>query len=87
MAWAVRATIGVCMPFFFSRSRLLLLAAFGLPLLGATFLLGRAAVGTEHGVRTGTVLALAVGLSFSAVPYLPIVQTDAAAALGFTLVA
>ena len=69
------------------RSRLLLLAVFGLPLLGAAFLLGRAAVGSEHGVRTGTVLALAVGLSFSVVPYLPIVQTDAAAALGLNLVA
>lgn len=63
------------------RSRLLVLAAFGLPFLLVCFVLGR-----EVGGRgTGLVLALVVGLSISSLPYLSILQTDAAVALGFAV--
>jgi len=63
------------------RSRLLVLAAFGLPFLLLCFALGREAGGRG----TGVVLALVMGLSISSLPYLPILQTDAAAALGFAV--
>jgi len=63
------------------RSRLLVLAGFGLPFLVACFVIGR-----EVGGRgTGVVLALAMGLSISSLPYLSILQTDAAVALGFAV--
>jgi Dolichyl-phosphate-mannose-protein mannosyltransferase len=67
------------------RSRAVLVAAFALPWLWTCYLLGR----QVSGPRAGLVLALALGLSFSVVPYLPIVTTDAAVALGYgvTLVA
>jgi hypothetical protein len=62
-------------------SRAALALAFGLPWLAACFVLGRA-VG---GAPTGTVLALLAGLSSAVLPFVSIVQTDAAVALGFAL--
>src|SRR5258708_7200225 len=61
--------------------RLAVALLFGLPLLVAAFLLGRALGGAAAGV----VLALILGLDFSVFPLLPLVYTDAAAALGFML--
>lgn len=67
------------------RGRVLVALAFGLPFLAACFALGREA----GGPRAGVVLALSVGASFSVLPHLPLVTTDAAVALGYaaTLVA
>lgn len=62
-------------------ARVLVLAAFGLPLLAVCYLLGR----QVGGRRTGVVLALVCGLSIPILPNLSILQTDAAVALGFTL--
>ena len=62
-------------------SRALMILIFGLPLLGACYLLGREAV--DH--PTGVVLALAVGLALPVLPNLSILQTDTAVALGFTV--
>jgi hypothetical protein len=61
--------------------RLLLAGLFGLPLLGAAFLLGR----ELGGDAAGLVLALVLGLDFSVFPLLPLLYADAAAALGFLL--
>jgi hypothetical protein len=61
--------------------RALLAALFGLPLLGAAFLLGR----EVGGGRAGFALALLLGLDWSVFPQLGLVYTDTAAALGFTL--
>ncbi len=63
------------------RARAALLLAFGLPLLIASFFLGR----RLGGPRTGAVLALTLGLSFPILPHFAVVQTDTAVALGFTL--
>jgi 4-amino-4-deoxy-L-arabinose transferase-like glycosyltransferase len=62
-------------------SRTLLLLVFGLPFLTACYLLGR----EVGGRRTGSVLALSVGLALPVLPNLSIVQTDTAVSLGFTL--
>lgn len=59
----------------------MMLFVFALPLLAAIYLLGKA--GTDP--TTGVVLALAIGLSFDILPYLSLVATDAAVALGFCL--
>lgn len=64
-------------------SRGLVLLVFGLPFLGACYGLGRQAGGT----RTGVVLLLVAGLSIPILPYLSILQTDAAVGLGFTVTA
>lgn len=61
--------------------RLVVVLLFGLPLLVSAFLLGR----VLGGAAAGVVLALVLGLDFSTFPLLPLVYTDAAAALGFTL--
>jgi hypothetical protein len=61
--------------------RLVVVLLFGLPLLVSAFLLGR----VLGGAAAGVVLALVLGLDFSTLPLLPLVYTDAAAALGFTL--
>jgi hypothetical protein len=61
------------------RSRTLLLIVFGLPLLVASFGLGR----RLGDVRSGILLALFVGLSFSSMPFLSVIQTDTAVALGY----
>jgi hypothetical protein len=59
----------------------LVLLLFGLPWLVSCFLLGRAIAGE----RAGRLLALAVALSFSVLPYLAILQTDVPLALAVTL--
>ena len=63
------------------RGRYLVLAVFVIPLFLACYALGRRF--GDH--RSGVVLALMVALSFSVLPYLTILQTDAAAALAFVL--
>ena len=63
------------------QSRLVLFAAFGLPLLAGGYFLGR----WWGGHRAGVVLAACLGLSPSVLPFLSVVQTDAAVALGFTV--
>ncbi len=63
------------------RGRAVLLLAFGLPLLGCCYALGR----RFGGRRAGTVLALSVGLSLAVLPSLAVIQTDTAVALGFLL--
>ncbi len=63
------------------QTGLAMLLCFALPFLLACFWLGS----ELGGARTGATLALLVGLSFAVVPYLSIVQTDTAVALGFTL--
>ncbi|MBZ0114681.1 MAG: glycosyltransferase family 39 protein [Thermoanaerobaculia bacterium] len=62
------------------RSRTLLFIVFGVPLLIACIGLGRRLGDT----RSGVLLALCVGLSFSSLPFLSVIQTDTAVALGFT---
>ena len=62
-------------------SRLVLLLTVALPLIAACFALGRRWADSP----TGVLLALAVGLSMAALPYLSLALTDAAAALGFVL--
>jgi hypothetical protein len=61
--------------------RLALAAVFGLPFLGLAFLLGREVGGNA----TGAVLALLLGLDFSVFPLLPLIYSDAAAAVAFGL--
>ncbi len=61
------------------RSRSLLAIVFALPLLACCFALGS----RWGGPRTGGVLALAIGLSFAVLPFLPVLQTDTAVTLGF----
>ncbi len=63
------------------QSRMVLLAAFGLPLLAGGYFLGH----WWGGRRAGVVLAASLGLSPSVLPFLSVVQTDAAVALGFTV--
>lgn len=65
------------------RSRLLVLLFFGLPFVFACFLLGREAAGAG----TGVVLAAIGALSIPTLPHLSVLQTDTAAALGFTVTA
>lgn len=62
-------------------SRFALLLTVAIPFLWSCFLLGRAVVGTQAGV----ILMLATALSFNVLPYLTIVQTDAAVGLGYIL--
>jgi hypothetical protein len=61
--------------------RALAAAVFGLPFLAVAFLLGREVGGGAAGIS----LALSLGLSFCVFPYLPLLYTDTAAALGFGL--
>ncbi len=61
------------------RSRTLLAIVFAVPLLAACFALGS----RWGGSRAGVVLALAFGLSFAVLPFLPVIQTDTAVTLGF----
>jgi hypothetical protein len=61
--------------------RLMMALCFGMPLLGAAFLLGR----QLGGAPGGAVLALLLGLDFSLAPLLPLIYTDAAEALAFLL--
>jgi hypothetical protein len=61
------------------RARTVLLLGVVLPWWWVTYLLGRAA----GGPRTGLALALIVALSFGMLPYLTILTTDVAVALGF----
>ncbi len=63
------------------RSRSVLLVCFGLPLLVACFFLGR----HWQGALTGALLALSVGLSFTFLPFLAVIQTDVPVTLGFVL--
>ena len=63
------------------RSRAVLAVCFALPLLLVAFLLGRVVAGP----RSGVLLVVALGVSPTTLPYLSLVQTDAAVALGFTL--
>ncbi len=63
------------------RSRGLILVVFALPWIFACYLLGRELAGR----RAGLLLALAVALSFNVLPYLSVLQTDAAVGLAFTL--
>lgn len=65
------------------RSRVLVLLVFGLPFVAACFLLGREVAGAG----TGVVLAAVAAFSIPTLPYLSVLQTDAAVALGFTLTA
>ncbi len=60
-------------------SRSLLTIVFAVPLLACCFALGS----RWGGPRSGGVLALAVGLSFAVLPFLPVIQTDTAVTLGF----
>jgi hypothetical protein len=62
-------------------SRAAMLALFALPWLAVTFLLGREIAGAACGFA----LVAALGLSAMSLPYLALVQTDAAVALGFAL--
>ncbi|MBV8200821.1 MAG: glycosyltransferase family 39 protein [Acidobacteria bacterium] len=57
-------------------------AAFGMPLLIVAFLLGRELGGPAAGIS----LALLLGLNFCVFPYLSLIYTDTAAALGFGIV-
>ena len=59
--------------------RYMLLVTIALPFLVSCFLLGREVAGT----RAGVVLALTMGLSLNVIPFLAIVQTDAALGLGY----
>jgi hypothetical protein len=61
--------------------RALVAAVFGFPWLAAAFLLGRELGGGTAGIS----LALMLGLNFCVFPYLPLLYTDTAAALGFGL--
>ena len=61
------------------RSRTLLTIVFAVPMLAGCFVLGS----RWAGPRAGGVLALAVGLSFAVLPFLPVIQTDTAVTLGF----
>ncbi len=70
LLWAVRA------------GRWMLVITLVVPLLGCCFLLGR----YFGGVRGGLVLTSFVGLGFSVVANLPILQTDTAAALAYVAV-
>jgi 4-amino-4-deoxy-L-arabinose transferase-like glycosyltransferase len=63
------------------RSRLLVLLIFGVPFLAACYLLGREVADRA----TGVVLAATMAFSIPTLPSLAILQTDTAAALGFTL--
>jgi hypothetical protein len=63
----------------------LLLLLFGLPWLAVCFLLGREVGGPAAGRRLGWLLALGVGLSVSVLPYVSILQTDAALGLAFAV--
>ncbi len=65
------------------RTRALVLLAFGVPFVVACFLLGREA----SSAGTGVVLAAIAALSIPTLPSLAVLQTDTAAALGFTLTA
>ncbi len=65
------------------RSRSLLAITFAVPLLACCFALGS----RWGGPRAGGVLALAVGLSFAVLPFLPVIQTDTAVTLGFVATA
>src|SRR5260370_843041 len=78
--WAVFTRAGA-EPRLRHGGRLAVALLFGLPLLISAFLLGR----ELGGAAAGAVLALILGLDFSVFPLLPLVYTDAAAALGFTL--
>jgi len=62
--------------------RTLAAAAFGLPFLLVAFLLGRELGGRAAGIS----LALLLGLSFCVFPFLSLLYTDTAAALGFGIV-
>jgi hypothetical protein len=62
-------------------SRGALLVVFALPWLAAAYLLGR----EIGGAPCGAALVAMLGLSAMALPYLALVQTDAAVALGFAL--
>jgi 4-amino-4-deoxy-L-arabinose transferase-like glycosyltransferase len=61
--------------------RALAAALFGMPFLAVAFLIGRELGGGAAGIS----LALSLGLSFCVFPYLPLLYTDTAAALGFGL--
>ncbi len=63
------------------RARTLLTIVFSLPLLMGCFALGS----RWGGRRAGGVLALAFGLSFAVLPFLPVIQTDIAVTLGFVV--
>lgn len=63
------------------RSRALVTVCFALPFLLAAFWLGRQVADA----RTGIVLALGLGLAPAVLPYLPLLQTDGAVALGYCL--
>lgn len=63
------------------RGRYLSLLLFGLPLLGASYLLGA----RSGGRRVGVLLALTLALSFSVVGNLTVLQTDVAVSLAFVL--
>lgn len=65
------------------RSRLALFVAFAIPLVAACRLLGSELAGP----RAGAVLALTVALSFNVLPFLSVLQSDAAVSLGFVLTA
>jgi hypothetical protein len=62
--------------------RTLAAAAFGIPFLIVAFFLGRAAGGPAAGIT----LALLLGLNFCVFPYLSLLYTDTAAALGLGIV-
>jgi hypothetical protein len=62
--------------------RTLAAAAFGIPFLIVAFFLGRALGGPPTGIS----LALLLGLNFCVFPYLSLLYTDTAAALGFGIV-
>lgn len=67
-------------------ARTAILIAVVLPLFAAARTLGRRLAGPgPAGARTGLVLTLLLGLSFSTLPHLATVQTDAALALGLVL--
>ncbi|MFN7959696.1 MAG: glycosyltransferase family 39 protein [Thermoanaerobaculia bacterium] len=63
------------------EARALLVLAFALPWLLACYALGR----ELGGKALGTALAVVLGLSSMAIPFLSLVQTDAAVALGYAL--
>ncbi len=63
------------------RSRSLLFLLFGLPLLLSVDGLGRHLVSR----RVGHLLSLSLALSFASLPFLSVIQTDTAVALGFVL--
>ena len=64
-----------------TRSRSLLLVCFGFPLVLSCFGLGSHLAGR----RVGIILAVFLALSFSSLPFLSVIQTDTAVALGFVL--